>query len=115
MKPSKFLVLSLLVVALVSGCATAPGRIAPNYVSPTNYSSLTVEQLREDEKNIQSALDKASAQQESTRTKDTWGIILLGLPVSSLSGSNQAQHIADLKGQLAAIRAQITKKVSEKK
>ena len=46
-----------------------------------------------------SPLVGASAQQRQERGNDTMGVILLGLPVSTLSGGNVATQIADLKGR----------------
>jgi len=40
------------------------------------------------------------------RSSDTAGVILLGLPVSSLSGGNQASNIARLKAEIEAIQEQ---------
>ncbi|MDO8882259.1 hypothetical protein [Pseudotabrizicola sp.] len=47
---------------------------------------------------VDNALVRASAQQETARSNDTVGVLLLGLPTASLSGSNVAPQIADLKG-----------------
>jgi hypothetical protein len=52
---------------------------------------------------LNQALARASTQQEQARGNDTVGVILLGLPVSSLSGDNIAPEIARLKGELEAI------------
>ena len=58
---------------------------------------------------IDEALSRASAQQNDARQSDTVGVILLGLPVSSLSGGNVADQIAYLKGHKDTIQqTQIT-------
>jgi hypothetical protein len=53
---------------------------------------------------LSQALAQASTQQENARTNDTVGVILIGLPVSSLSGDNIAPEIARLKGETEAVR-----------
>lgn len=42
--------------------------------------------------------------QEDVRTGDTVDVIFLGLPVSSMSGSNVAPEIARPKGEINAVR-----------
>lgn len=89
---------------IVAGCAKSPESIAPAYVSQLNYQNLTCQQLAEENARLTQALAVASKQQQNARTNDTVGVILLGLPVSSLSGDNIAPQIADEKGQIEAIR-----------
>ena len=85
-------------------CAKSPEIIAPSYVSEVSYQNWTCGQLAEETGRVSSALAQASSQQENARTADTLGVLLIGLPVSSLSGDNIAPQIANLKGQTEAIR-----------
>jgi hypothetical protein len=97
--------LALLAVALVvSACAKDPDSIAPSYVSEVGYRSWTCAQLGEESRQIGAALTRASAQQSNARTNDIVGVILIGLPVSSLSGDNIAPEIARLKGEQETLR-----------
>ncbi len=89
-------------IILVS-CATAPDKIAPTYVSSLQYSKYDCEQVSEELRLTEEALVTASLAQKKARSNDTVGVIFLGLPVSSLSGSNQAAHIANLKGTVDAL------------
>jgi hypothetical protein len=59
---------------------------------------------------VSQALTAASQQQENARTNDTVGVVLLGLPASSLSGDNIAPRIAQLKGESDALRKASTSK-----
>jgi hypothetical protein len=43
-------------------------------------------------------------QQNQTRSNDIAGIILIGLPISSMSGGNIAPEIARYKGKLEAVQ-----------
>lgn len=100
---------AIAVSATLAGCAKTPESIAPAYVSPMTYSSYTCEQLKSEAVRIDEALSRASAQQNDARQSDTVGVILLGLPVSSLSGGNVADQIAYLKGHKDTIQqTQIT-------
>ncbi|WP_439541113.1 hypothetical protein [Hyphomicrobium sp.] len=89
---------------LASACAKSPESIAPAYVSEVNYQHWSCGQLGEESGRLSQALAQASTQQENARTNDTVGIILIGLPVSSLSGDNIAPEIARLKGETEAVR-----------
>jgi hypothetical protein len=88
----------------VAGCAKSPESIAPAYVSTVNFHSWSCDQLAEEGIRLTQALAEASTQQRNARTNDTIGVILVGIPVSSLSGDNIAPQIASLKGQLVAVQ-----------
>jgi hypothetical protein len=49
-------------------------------------------------------LTQASSQQEQAHGSDVVGVLLVGVPVSTLSGTNVAPQVASLKGQQEAIR-----------
>lgn len=97
---SKLIVLSAVIIA---GCAAKPENIGAAYVSPTTYSNFNCAQLQNEAIRVDNALGKASAAQTKARSNDTLGVIFLGLPVSSLSGSNVSDQIAQLKGQKETI------------
>jgi hypothetical protein len=99
------------IAVLLGGCAKSPESIAPAYVSDITYRPLSCNDLAIESARLNQALARASTQQEQARGNDTVGIILLGLPVSSLSGDNVAPEVARLKGELEAIhRASLQKK-----
>jgi hypothetical protein len=86
--------------------AKVPESIAPAYVSDVGYQAWTCEQLAGEHQRLNAALATASTQQRKARTNDTVSVILLGLPVASLSGDNIAPEIARLKGeQIATAKA----------
>jgi hypothetical protein len=89
---------------LVLGCAQSPDSIAPAFVSDVPYQSYTCEQLGEEQLRLTEALTQASQQQQQARSNDVAGVILLGLPLGSMSGQNVAPLIAQYRGQLDAIR-----------
>ena len=86
-------------VISVSACAQKPEDIQASYISPNTYSNLNCSQLRAEAARVDNAYTRAAAAQTKARSNDTAGVILLGLPVSSLSGANQAAQIGDLKGR----------------
>jgi len=98
------LFLSGLAVAGLAACAKSPESIQPAYVSPVTYDGLSCPQLGEKQGRLATALATASNQQSQARSNDIAGILLLGLPVASLSGENIAPQIALYKGQQEAVR-----------
>jgi hypothetical protein len=94
----------ILFICVLSGCAANPESIPPSYVSELSYQQYSCEQLGQEQVRMSSALATASDAQRRARSNDTAGVILLGLPVSSLSGSNQASNIGRLKGEMEAIQ-----------
>ena len=81
----------------MSACAQAPEAIQPAYVSLMTFGGMSCAQLGAESARVDSALVRASAQQRQARGNGTMGVILLDLPVSTLSGGNVAARITDLK------------------
>jgi hypothetical protein len=94
----------IIAISLLAACAKSPDSIAPSYVSEVGFQNWNCTQLGEESARLSSALAQASTQQENARTNDTVGVLLIGLPVSSLSGDNIAPEIARLKGETEAVR-----------
>lgn len=97
------LMAATMVAAYAGACAPTPESIAPAYVSEVPYRSYTCDQLGEEQARLNQALASASVQQNNARSNDTVGIILIGLPVGSMSGQSIAPQIALYKGQLEAV------------
>ena len=83
----------------ITACAQKPEDIQASYISPNTYANLNCSQLRAEATRVDNAYTRAAAAQNKARSNDTAGVILLGLPVSSLSGANQSAQIGDLKGR----------------
>jgi len=94
----------------LAACAQAPEQIEPSYVSSVPYETWSCQQLGEETVRLNQALATASQTQDQTRSNDTAGVILLGLPVASMSGGNIAPQIASLKGQQDAVRQMMISK-----
>lgn len=90
-------------VAGLSACAAPPESIPPSYVSPISYNGLSCSDLSAEGARVDAALTQASQQQEQAHGSDVVGVILIGVPVSTLSGTNVAPQVASLKGQREAI------------
>lgn len=102
--------LLIVVAAATTACAKSPESISPSYVSDVGYQSWQCHQLAEEQRRLTTALTTASGQQENARTGDMVGVLLIGLPVSSMSGDNIAPEIARLKGEQQAVSRALTLK-----
>ena len=87
----------------ISACAKRPDEIAAIQMDDSSYSRLSCKQLAREETKIRNELDALSADQNSAANKDAWGVFLLGLPVSSMSGGDKEALIGVAKGKLDAI------------
>lgn len=102
--------LAVAIALAVSACAKKPDSIAPAYVSPVAYDQWTCVQLGQEDARLRAAYATAAKQQDNARTGDIVGVVLIGLPVSSMSGDNIAPQIARLKGEQEAVRRQLIRK-----
>jgi len=97
-------------LGVVAACAQKPEAVAPAYVTPTLYKNFTCSQLAEEHGRLTHAYAVAAGQQNQARSNDIAGVVLLGLPVSTLSGGNVAHQIANIKGQQEAVRSTMIRK-----
>lgn len=98
--------LGLLIVAGLAACAKAPEEIAAVQIDDATYSRSSCKALVKAEIEQTQLLTALSADQKKAQTGDAWGVFLLGLPVSSMSGADKETEIAVSKGKLDAIRRQ---------
>ncbi len=106
----KFKIFSLCGILLMSACAKQPDQIAAVDVGADSYSRSSCAQLVSEKTKIAQELENLSARQKSAASGDAWGVFLLGLPLSSMSGGDQEALIAVAKGKVQAIDRQIVAK-----
>jgi hypothetical protein len=87
----------------LSGCARQPDQIAAAEIGPSAYDGYSCARLAAEKTEVAQALDNLSASQRAAASGDAWGVFLLGLPISSMSGNDQEAAIAIAKGRLQAI------------
>lgn len=87
------MLLSIAGILIITGCAKRPEDIQPVAMSG-NFDCQTERALLAD----------LERQQRNARTGDTIGVLLVGIPVSSLSGSDLETQIAVAKGKVQACR-----------
>ena len=86
-----------------AACAPTPESIQPDYVSDVPYQSWSCPQLSGEQGRLNYALAAASSQQQVARQNDTAGVIILKMPVGSLSGQAVTPQIARYKGEQRAV------------
>ena len=107
----KKLAVTLVAIATLTACAKQPDQIAAVEVAPDAYKSYSCSKLAAEKLSITQDLENLSAKQKSAANGDAWGVFLLGLPLSSMSGNDQEAMISIAKGKVQAIeRAQVAKK-----
>lgn len=103
--------LLLVLLSISFGCATSPENIPPSYISDIPYRGWECDQLAEEQIRLNAALSTAYGAQRKARSNDITGVILIGLPVSSMSGENMSHEVGRLKGEMQALqRAAIIKR-----
>lgn len=95
-------VVALVAALSLSACANRPESIAASYVSHEKYSHLDCTQLATKMTDSRAELAKVSEMQNSKANGDAWGVFLLGVPFSKLSGDHEGD-VAKWKGEVEAI------------
>lgn len=95
---------ALAVVAAMTfvGCANRPESIRASHVSHEKYTHLDCTALATRMTDTRADLDKFSKMQDSKANGDAFGVFLLGIPFSKLSGDHEGD-VARLKGEVEAI------------
>jgi hypothetical protein len=102
MKMKKMLLVATVLVTL-SACAKQPENIAAIPVAGNPYASYTCTELGMEKLQITQQLAGVESEQRSAATSDAWGVFLIGLPVSSMSGNDKEAAIAVAKGRVNEI------------
>ncbi|WP_037914851.1 hypothetical protein [Sulfitobacter sp. 20_GPM-1509m] len=99
----KYLILPCFLLA--SACAKEADKIPAANIGPNPYLSSSCGQLAEAKLQLDQNLETLTAAQKSAASGDAVGVILLGLPLSSMSGNDKETDIAITKGKIQAVQA----------
>jgi hypothetical protein len=102
------LLLTMIMVAALSGCASKSSEIMAAYVSPLPYQTYTCQQLGMEAQAISAKAAELSGVQDQKRTNDqiaTGVAIVVFWPAAFLVGgdSQVAAQLAQMKGQMNAV------------
>lgn len=97
-----------LAVSFLAGCASAPKDIAPSYVSPTPYLSMSCTQLRQEAEGVSARAVQATGAQEKKASSDkamTAVSLIVFWPAAFFINGDKATatELARLKGEMQAI------------
>jgi hypothetical protein len=111
----KKIIVGVLTASVLAGCATNPDNISASYVSPSQYSSYSCGQLREEAQRISSRAIQASGAQSSKATGDavvmTVGLVIFWPALFFMKGDGTtAAEVARLKGEIEAVEQANIKK-----
>lgn len=98
--------ITLTALALLAACAQSPNAIAPTSMGNA-YANVTCSKARALFTEEQTRLAALSSKQKSAVAGDAIGVFLIGVPVSSLAGGDNAGAIATSKGKIVALEARL--------
>ncbi|SEU02690.1 hypothetical protein [Paracoccus homiensis] len=91
----------------IAACAQSPSSIAP--VSMGNaYANVSCQQARADLIAERQTLAALEGKQKGAVAGDAIGVLLIGVPMSSLTGGDVSGHIAASKGRVIALEARLS-------
>lgn len=99
-------IFALIAAASVAACAQSPDAIQP--VSLGNaFAGVSCAQARQMLSQERAILASLSSAQNAAVAGDAIGVLLIGVPVSSLSGGDNAGDIAASKGKVLALETRL--------
>jgi hypothetical protein len=101
--------LALALVCGLAACANRPETIRASYVSHERFMDLDCDELSLKLTESRVELEKMSRVQNEKANADAFGVFLLGIPFSKLSGDVEGE-VARLKGQVEAVETAAVKK-----
>ena len=110
------LISSLLIAALIAGCATAGKDVTATYVSPVQYSSLDCDQIKQELQRVNGRVNQLTGRLDEAASNDKAiagiGIILFWPALFALGGTKQQEaELSRLKGEYDALQsAAVSKK-----
>ena len=105
----KKIILTFSIVAMIAGCAKPPSRIAATAVSSSEYADLTCSQMVAELSDVSEKLDDVSRRQRNKVATDAATVFLVLIPVTSMSGDNEAE-VAKYKGEKDALQRAMSKR-----
>ena len=92
-------------VVNIAGCAKNPEAIVPMSMPANAYTGLSCGQLNTEFQKSAGSLHGVEVQQRQAVAGDAFGVFLIGVPVSSLTGADKEGAVAQHKGEVIAIQA----------
>ena len=104
MKPIVLIAAASLTLA---ACAQSPDSIAPVSMPGGMYDSYSCQAARAEYATVTESLAALESRQRAAVAGDAFGVFLIGVPMSSLTGGDKAGLIAAEKGKVLALDARL--------
>lgn len=103
---SKNVVVSLMVVCLLHGCAKRPNAVVPANLPSETYAGFSCEEL--DQLLVSEQVKEAELikKQRGAADADAIGVFLVGVPVAGLVGGDVEGELSVAKGKVVSIQSQ---------
>jgi hypothetical protein len=80
------------------------------YVPASQFSGLSCPALLRQQASLTAQVNRLSKSQRNARNGDIVGVVLIGLPVSSMTGNDVEKDLAKARGELLAVADKIEKR-----
>jgi ABC-type dipeptide/oligopeptide/nickel transport system ATPase subunit len=110
MRGAAGLVGALGVAAGLSACTAAPQSIAQTDVSPISYDSLNCFDLIDELEQVEAASVQSQQQEQAQGSDAAGGVSVIGVPASTLSGTDVAPQLSGREEQRQAIQRAMAQK-----
>lgn len=90
-------------LAALAACSERPENIAAADIGQGGYAHMNCQQLADAHHARSQELEELSQSQRRARSGDTFGVILLGLPLARMSGGDRETQIAVARGHIREI------------
>jgi len=114
MKTITKLPLVALTLGLLAGCVASSSGVAPSFVDPSKYSSLSCSELIAEKSNNAIILADLSGKQDSARSRGIAYNILL-IPGAGALAKDRVPEIGETKGNILALESTIAQKCGSAK
>ncbi|WFU06602.1 hypothetical protein QA648_27695 (plasmid) [Rhizobium sp. CB3171] len=100
----KFKIFAVIALLPLAACAKRPDAIVPTEIPMAAYSNLDCPGLIRELSTEQGKLTALSKDQNNAANGDAFGVFLVGVPVSSLTGADKEGLISVEKGKVISIQ-----------
>jgi len=105
----KNIIVLLSVLCFSAGCAKPPSKIAASAISSSEYADLSCSQIVSELGDVSEKLGDAERRQRTKVATDAGTVFLTLIPLSTMSGDNEAE-VARYKGEKNALQRAMSKK-----
>jgi hypothetical protein len=110
---SKLAVATVCAIALVGGCASRAGGVAPVSINAAEYAHLDCASARAELATAREQEIALTRRQNNAAVADAAGVFLLLIPVGSVFGANVEGELAQTKGEVNALERHVAQRCAQ--